>query len=86
MTLSKHFFLKDAAATPDELAATIKSYAGHPSVFRLADGRLPFATFYPERSAANGGKPLSWWKLLFQKLQVIFIRSVDNVSVLVTLG
>jgi hypothetical protein len=54
-------FPKESNATPDELAETLLSYTGHPAVFRLPDGRVPIATFYPERPASSGGKPLSWW-------------------------
>lgn len=63
-------FPKEADAMPDELAKTVLAFANHPSVFRLPDGRLPMATFYPERPAAKGGKPLEWWKLLFDMLHV----------------
>jgi len=62
-------FPKEADAMPDELAATLLAVAHHPSVFRLPDGRLPMATFYPERPASSGGKPIEWWKLLFDMLQ-----------------
>ncbi|MGK4005180.1 endo-1,3-alpha-glucanase family glycosylhydrolase [Sorangium sp. So ce1036] len=62
-------FPKESNATPDELAETLLSYTGHPSVFRLPDGRVPIATFYPERPASSGGKPLSWWKALRSKMR-----------------
>jgi hypothetical protein len=61
-------FPKAADAMPDELAATILSVANHPSVLHLPDGRLPMATFYPERPAKDGGKPIQWWQLLFEQL------------------
>ena len=62
-------FPKSASALPDELAATILAVANHPSVFHLSDGRLPMATFYPERPASDGGKPIQWWQLLFEQLR-----------------
>lgn len=62
-------FPKEANAMPDELAATIRAVANHPSVYRLPDGRLPLVTFYPERPASSGGKPIQWWQLLFDQLQ-----------------
>jgi hypothetical protein len=62
-------FPKDASATPDELVNTIAAVANHSSVYRLADGRTPMTTFYPERAASSGGKPISWWKSAFEKLK-----------------
>jgi len=61
-------FPKDAGALPDELGATILAVANHPSTFHLPDGRLPMATYYPERPATDGGKPIQWWQLLFEQL------------------
>lgn len=62
-------FPKGAQDTPDELAQTLLAVIEHPSVFRLPDGRVPLATFSPERPAKDGGKPILWWQQLLDLLR-----------------
>lgn len=62
-------FPKEPDATPDELVNTLRTYIHHPSVFRLGDGRVVLTTFYPERTASRGGKPISWWNQVFDMLR-----------------
>lgn len=60
--LSPDFPLTEGAAH-DKVLSDILQAKDHPSLFKLADGRVPLAPFYPER------QPLSWWKTLQDKLE-----------------
>jgi hypothetical protein len=51
-----------ADASPDKVVSDVLKVKDDPSVYRLADGRIVLAPFYPERH------PTSWWDSVHDKL------------------
>jgi hypothetical protein len=51
---------RTSGATPDNMVSTILAVKDHPSLYRLSDGRIVLAPFYPDHPAT----PLDWWKQL----------------------
>jgi hypothetical protein len=63
-------FPTGASATTDGLVTTISAVASHPSVYRLTDGSIVLASFYPER------QPTTFWETLRTRLAANNIKVV----------
>jgi hypothetical protein len=59
-----------AGATTAGLESTIAAVAAHPSLFKLPDGTIPLASFYPER------KPITFWETLRTNLAAAGVHVV----------